>query len=270
MIGKIVVTLDGIDYTLPDEISVTEYAELMRRMNMSETELEKTIDLISVLLKIPYHQIFDIDIENILKISNLLQDIVNENNIEYQKKFRFKGVKYGGLNLMKMTFGEYIDLVSYIKNDIYIYKNIHKICAILYRPIIEEDGDNFKIAKYDLDEFELQQELFKELPVKYFFGALNNLYSYLFQIRKDFVVLFGEDRNDLPDDLKKESKNDDDNNLPWYRMIMALSDDDFTKINYVTSRPAIECFNHLTYLIIKGEEMKQQQLEYQNKMNLLK
>ena len=57
-------------------------------------------------------------------------------------------------------------------------------------------------------------------------------------------------------------------NLPWYKMIMSLTGDDFTKIDYVTARPLVECFNHLTYIKLKVEDEKQLILQQQNKMNL--
>jgi dsDNA-binding SOS-regulon protein len=269
MIKKIVISIDDIDYELPKEITVSHYAEVMRRINISESDYEKAIDVIAVLLKIPYQEIIQLDPEKMIELSMYLQDKINECNIEYQKTFKYNGVEYGGLNLMKMTFGEYIDLVSLIKNDISIYMNIHKICAILYRPIESKTKKDYIIKKYNIYDHEDLSEEFKELPVKYFFGSLVNLHNYLMQIKKDFVVLFGEDRDDLPDDIKKDKKEEEDNNLPWYKMIMAITDDDFTKIDYVTGRPVIECFNHLTYLTIKNEEIKQKQLEHQNKMNLL-
>jgi hypothetical protein len=145
--------------------------------------------------------------------------------------------------------------------------NINKICSILYRPEISKG----KIKPYDLDEHEEQSIVFQDLPLKYFFGAFSNLFSYLKQTRKDFVVLFGEEDDQPPvqydeDDNKIEEET---SNLPWYKMIMALTNEDFTKIDYVTGRPVVECFNHLTYIHIKNEDLKQQALQQQNKMNLL-
>jgi hypothetical protein len=52
-------------------------------------------------------------------------------------------------------------------------------------------------------------------------------------------------------------------------MIMVLADDDFTKIDYVTGRPMIECFNHLTYIKVKNEEIRQQRQKEQLKNSIL-
>lgn len=270
MIKKIVVTIDEIEYELPDEITVTHYAELMRRFALSETEFEKSIDIIDVLLKIPYQLIIQFEPDKLYELSTYLQQKVESCNIGLQKTFKWKGVKYGALNLTKMTFGEYIDIANYMRNEKYIYINIYKICAILYRPIIASDGDKYTIEPYNLDKHEELAELFKELPVKYFFGVINNLFNYVHQIKKDFNILFEEGRIDTTEKTEKEKeKEDDESNLPWYKMIMALTNDDFTKINYVTERPVVECFNHLTYITIKNAEIKQMQLDLENKNKVM-
>jgi hypothetical protein len=165
--------------------------------------------------------------------------------------------------LNKITFGEYLDIINLVKNEASIYMNIHKICALLYRPEL-----NGKISPYDIEQHEIQSEIFKDLPLQYFFGIFKNLFTFFAQMRKDFVVLFGEE-DDLPTKPKEEKDEEEEQtNLPLYKMIMSLTGDDFTKIDYVTGRPLVECFNHLTYIKLKVEDEKQLILQQQNKMNL--
>jgi len=267
MIKKVVIEIDGINYTLPEVITVSHYGEMMRRMSLSDDMIDKAHDVIGVLLGIPYTILRELDKEKMTELSLYLQNKVTECEVEYIPSFKFKDVKYGGLVLNKMTFGEYIDILSLMKDELSIYININKICSILYRPEISKG----KIKPYDLDEHEEQSIVFQDLPLKYFFGAFKNLFSYLNQTRKDFVVLFGEEDDQPPiqydeDDNKIEEEK---SNLPWYKMIMTLTNEDFTKIDYVTGRSVVECFNHLTYIKIKNEDLKQQALQQQNKMNLL-
>jgi hypothetical protein len=88
-------------------------------------------------------------------------------------------------------------------------------------------------------------------------------------MRREFEVLFGEEEDDIkrPQDDNKEEE--EKTNLPWYKMIMTLSNDDFTKLDYVTGRPVVECFNHLTYIKLKNEDQRLRLMEQQTKMNLL-
>jgi len=88
-------------------------------------------------------------------------------------------------------------------------------------------------------------------------------------MRKEFEVLFGEEDDEIKKPEDDKEKKEEKTNLPWYKMIMTLSDEDFTKIDYVTSRPVVECFNHLTYIKLKNEDEKMRLLQQQNKMNLL-
>lgn len=267
---KIVATIDDINYEIPEEITVSHYAEIMRRTKMSETEYEKAMDIISVLMEIPYQIIRELEPERLIELSTYLHAELESCSIEFQNKFKWKGVEYGAINLNKMTFGEYIDLANMMRNDKYVYMNIHKISAILYRPILAKDGDDYTIAPYELNAHEKQSLLFKDLPVKYFFGAFMNLYNYYTQIKKDFNVLFDEDRLDLPEKKKdREKDEEEESTLPWYKMIMALVNEDFTKINYATTRPVVECFNHLTYITLKNAELRQKQLEWENKNKVM-
>lgn len=269
MIKKISIEIDGIDYEVPKEINIMMYAEVMRRFSLSENEVEKTFDLLTVVLGIPYNILREIEPEKLVQLSRYIESKIENNDVQYVDQFVFKNVKYGGLNLNKMTFGEYVDLASFIKNEISVYTHIHKICSILYRPIIETKGDKYKIVEYNIEQQEEQSEVFKELPLKYFIGAFRNLFTYLTKIKREYEVLFGEDRIDLPQNDADKKDEQDDSNLPWYKMIMALTGEDFTKIEYVTKRPIVECLNHLTYLSIKNEQIRQQMLERQNKMNLM-
>lgn len=267
MIKKVVVSIDGNDYHVPNEITVTQYAEVMRRINLTDDIMEKAYDIINVIMDIPYPLIRELDPEHVADLSVYLQEKIQESNLKLIPFFKFKGVEYGTLNLTKMTFGEYIDLVNYMKNENNLYINIYKICAILYRPIVEKSKTKYIIKPYNIEEHEELSEIFKDLPVKYFFGSFYNLYTYFNQLKKDFEVLFGEDKMDLPKPNDKEIE-EEQSNLPWYKMIMTLTNEDFTKIDYVTSRPVVECFNHLSYITIKNEELRQKQLEHQNKMKL--
>ena len=263
MIKKIEVEIDGVNYSLPKEITTNHYGEMMRRMSFSDTDLERAYDVVGTIMNVPYSVLRELDPEKLADLSVYIQHKIMECDIPYQQTFKFNKVDYIGVVLNKMTFGEYIDVVCFIKDDLTIFSNIHKICALLYRPVV-----NGKIVPYNVEQHEIQSELFKTLPVKYFFGIFKNLFLYLKQMRKDFEVLFGaEDDKRLIEG--EEVKNDLDNsNLPWYRMIMVLANDDFTKIDYITGRPVVECFNHLTYISIKNEEANKRAAVQQAKMNL--
>lgn len=65
---------------------------------------------------------------------------------EFKHRFKIKDIDFGFIpNLDKITFAEYVDLQTYA-NDI---QNMHRLMAILFRPIIRTDGDKYSILPYN-------------------------------------------------------------------------------------------------------------------------
>lgn len=89
-----------------------------------------------------------LDIEQALANKTMLE--VNEllsTEQDLTQRFEFDGVEYGFIpNLSKITAGEFIDLDNYLSEE---PKQLHKICAILYRPVTKSFGKNYEIAKYE-------------------------------------------------------------------------------------------------------------------------
>lgn len=68
-------------------------------------------------------------------------------------------------NLEKMTYGEYVDLESYILD----WQQMHKAMAVLYREIQVKKGEKYVIADYDGTEG--KAEFMKMLPVGFAMAA---------------------------------------------------------------------------------------------------
>ena len=76
-------------------------------------------------------------------------------------------VEFGFIpNLDKMTFGEYIDLESYITD----WDNMHKAMAVMYRPIIAGKKHLYEIEPYEGSE--RWADVMKDAPVNAALGAL--------------------------------------------------------------------------------------------------
>ena len=101
---------------------------------------------------------------------NIMELILSGQKQELVKSFVLGDVKYGFINnLDQMTYGEYVDMVTYSKDS---YENAALLCSILYRPIIEENKGTYKIEEYKGTN-ENQIELFyQKLTMDIVFGAL--------------------------------------------------------------------------------------------------
>ena len=81
-------------------------------------------------------------------------------------------------NLDKMTFGEYIDLESYITD----WDNMHKAMAVMYRPIIGGKKHLYEIEPYQGTE--RWEDVMKDAPVNVAMGAVVFFYRLGIQLSK--------------------------------------------------------------------------------------
>jgi hypothetical protein len=97
-----------------------------------------------------------------------IEDILNQINkvFESKPKFMQRFDDFGFIpNLDTMTFGEYIDLNSYIDKP----EDAHKAMAVLYRPIVNKFKDLYTIEKYEgSDKY---SEQMKDAPLGVYLGA---------------------------------------------------------------------------------------------------
>jgi hypothetical protein len=112
---------------------------------------------------------------------NIMDLILSGQKQELVKSFVLGDVKYGFINnLDQMTYGEYVDMVTYSKDS---YENAALLCSILYRPILEEYKGTYKIEDYKGTN-ENQIELFyQKLTMDIIFGAL----GFFLHLQKDLL-----------------------------------------------------------------------------------
>ena len=140
--------------------------------------------LISLFTGIPFNDIKNMSVENV----RLIQAYLNNSMLSTEKDelvltFEYEGVEYGmEQEFGKMAFGAWIDFEVYSSQD--IVGNIHKIMAILYRPIKSKGKKGkYTIVPYNSNEIEDRAELFRELPVKYWLGAA----TFFFQVANLYI-----------------------------------------------------------------------------------
>lgn len=87
--------------------------------------------------------------------------------------FIHNGIEYGlETDFGSLAWGAWVDLEVY-SNDEKIHNNIHKILAILYRPIVSKskDGLKYEIEPYRSESINPRSQLFLDLPLYYWFGV---------------------------------------------------------------------------------------------------
>jgi hypothetical protein len=146
-----------------DEVTIGQWQEISN----IETDLPETKDIetIAILADIDPEEIRQLNIKTYQSLKEKLR-ILSDSPIstEMKLKIELNGRKYGFIpNLDFITAGEWADINQWSNDSV---DNLHLISAVLYRPIIKEDDDNYEIAPHLPNGFMQRAELFKkELPI---------------------------------------------------------------------------------------------------------
>jgi hypothetical protein len=187
------IVIDDKIIQVNDELTISQYQMIHQN---KETYKNDPQQLLAMYLNIPMYSLKDLPIEQVQFVENYLTNIlaVQEVKDEVYNVFTFDGVEYGLENdWTKLAWGGWVDLEVYSSKD--IETNIHKIMSILYRPVTHYKGKKYQIEKYKSADVDDRAELFKSLPVKYWFGVcgffllistvyINNLQNSLTSVNK--------------------------------------------------------------------------------------
>ena len=100
-----------------------------------------------------------------------------------------------------MTFGEYVDIDTYIKD----WKQMHKAMAVLYRPIEAKYDDRYNIVAYDGEE----TDIMKDMPLSVCFSSIVFFYNLgieLSQIMMAYTEQMSPTQKQLPIVTGKRTK----------------------------------------------------------------
>ena len=223
------------------DITIEQYIKII-----NESDIDKVID---ILFDIP-----DLDLMDIKEYNKL---IISVNKLKLQKNFRFdeiniKGIKLRYKPIHTLTFGEYLDILNYIKND-----DIHSLYCIFWRSVIKERTllDNYILEDYNFD-INWRKKLFHNESIQYYFQIKEDIERLDSIINKNYKTIFTEDKEEdvIVEDLDARTKaqyeherkiKESFSKNAWEYTVYSLCNDDITKINEVYSQNLFTVFNFL-------------------------
>ena len=147
-----------IEIVVPDslkEITLEQYQRFLKIQANNEDETFLAIKMIEIFCKVRGDVIMKMKASDIRDITGILAEMFNQKP-PLVKHFDMKGIKYGFIpKLEDMTFGEYVDLDTYI-SDI---ENIHKAMAVLYRPVTTQYNELYSIEEYDGENYNKMKDM---------------------------------------------------------------------------------------------------------------
>lgn len=156
----------GVDYELK-EPTIEVWQKLVALKDWAD-DTEYNITLISSLCDLTEEQVKLAPWDEIVEASQILSNYVIQDGKKFYKEFELQGQVYRFIDLPNLTFGEFIDIDTFLQKPEHEKKNeMNMMMAMLYREV----GLNGKILEYDSVRLQNRAEKFKKLPVKYVNGA---------------------------------------------------------------------------------------------------
>lgn len=166
--------IDGIQYELPEFISIENYTKIYKVKDLFSDDYFAA-KVINTITDAPIETLLDGEFEQIQRLAHYILSLIPHNKPKFIDRFELNGIEYGFLPDWKdLSFAEFVDLDTLsTKKAEEILENLHIIAAIMFRPIIDTNKNNmYKIEKYDIDTMKERAQLFKkELDIKYVLGA---------------------------------------------------------------------------------------------------
>lgn len=163
---KHTITYNGVKHEII-EPTIEMWGKLMTLQDWTD-ESEFALVLISEMTGLSKEDISKSDWHSVITASQNLSNHLLGESKKFHMDFEFDGVKYRFIDLANLSFGEFIDIDTFLsKNDHDRKREMYLLMAMLYREVDEND----KLTEYDSSKIQLRAERFKRLPVKYVNGA---------------------------------------------------------------------------------------------------
>jgi hypothetical protein len=165
-----------------NDVTLDKWVKLISKKHNNKSE--EAIHTINILSDIPKKLVEELGITDVANILQRIAKLQENTNSELNKIIKINDVEYGfHPNLEEITIGEYADIETYLKDG--IESNLPKLMAVLYRPIIEKDGDSYSIEAYGKSDLRMRAEKFKKMKAK----DVNNALVFFWTLGKELSMI---------------------------------------------------------------------------------
>ena len=182
------------------EVTLEKWIKLAELEGLSKAEEAKGI--LKILSDIPDDLISKLALADVSAILNRVAVIQKEANSYLKRIINVDGKEYGfHPNLEDITLGEYADIETLIKNG--VKNNLPEIMAILYRPIVEREGNAYIIEAYD-GKIDVRAEKFKKMSAEYVESSLVFFWIFVNELLTTLPLSLTEQVNKVKKDLEEK------------------------------------------------------------------
>ena len=159
-------------FTVPNKLSEITLGQYQKYLKLLEDNPDEGLNttfvktkMLEIFCNIPFVELHQFKVKD---IDETVQIIFNalESDPPLPGIFKMGDLDFGFIpSLEDMTFGEYVDLDSYIGD----WKQMQKAMAVLYRPVKAKMKDKYLIEKYRGDNF---HDIMVNMPLDAVFGSI--------------------------------------------------------------------------------------------------
>lgn len=172
-----------------NDITIEKWQELVSIKPESDDDMISVdIEQMSILLDAELEEIRNMKLPLFKEYQSLLSFRDKAITPDVVTTFEIEGKEYGIIPKLDMDFisaGEFLDIENWKEDSV---KNLHLICALIYRPVISKEDGDYQIEEYKQPGFLKRSELFKiNLPITKVYGAV--LFFSAFSISYTEIIL---------------------------------------------------------------------------------
>lgn len=140
-----------------NEITLGQYQKYLKIQDNNEDENFLAMKMIEIFCGLRGDTIYAMKAKSIKDITGVLTEMFNDKPT-LVKKFKMNNIEYGFIPMLEdMSFGEYVDLDTYIGD----FENIHRAMAVLYRPVKQTHKEKYLIEDY----IAADNDIMKDMPM---------------------------------------------------------------------------------------------------------
>ena len=175
-------------YYIPNkwnEVKLSRYMDFMNTHKEDASEAEQQLHLISTLVGASMDDVGEAKKSVIDKVTDRLAELMaNPASEDLVLELDIDGVEYGfNPNLSELKLKEFVDLDGKLANG---WLDMHKVMAILYRPIVKRRKDKYEIEEYDFRTAAKRADIFAE---EMSIDIVNAAASFFLTIAVDYIKI---------------------------------------------------------------------------------
>jgi hypothetical protein len=166
------------------EPTIKVWADVMKLQGILD-EQEMFVKILEISTGLTQEEILSADPAEILVAGKQVSSFLNQQDKKVVKEFIHNGVEYEFLDIGDLTFGQFIDIDTFLtKDETYRAQNLNELAAYLYTEKGKKYGET-KIKKRIKD--------FEDLPIKYLEGSVFFLLSSA-KLSAEITTLYSQSR----------------------------------------------------------------------------